>query len=183
MLNIVMAYEPELTVTPLSRPDKKIDNQILIGNKGYFLKQLLAMGFPVPPGFIITTEVFRGFDAVVGYKYIFKDISLRIAKEIARLEKLTGCKFGDPKNPLLLSVRSGATVSLPGMMHSFLNVGINEAIAEGLAQREGFGWAAWDSYRRFLQIWGMFHGLDRNFFDTIIDTYKETLRGKAEDRI
>ena len=140
------------------------------------------MGFPVPPGFIITTEVFRGFDAVVGYKYIFKDISLRIAKEIARLEKLTGCKFGDPKNPLLLSVRSGATVSLPGMMHSFLNVGINEAIAEGLAQREGFGWAAWDSYRRFLQIWGMFHGLDRNFFDTIIDTYKEThgVRRKIE---
>ncbi len=182
LLNAVMAYEPELTVTPLYRPDKKMDNQILIGNKGYYLKQLLALGFPIPPGFIITTEVFRGFDAVIGYKYIFKDISLRIAKEIARLEKLTGCKFGDPKNPLLLSVRSGATVSLPGMMHSFLNVGINEAIAEGLALREGFGWAAWDSYRRFLQIWGMFHGLDRNFFDTIIDTYKDTygIRRKIE---
>ena len=60
------------------------------------------------------------------------------------------------------------------MMHSFLNVGINEAIAEGLARREGFGWAAWDSYRRFLQVWGMFHGLDRDFFDRIMDTYKES---------
>ena len=182
ILNIVMAYEPEMTVTPLYKPDKKMDNQILIGNKGYYLKQLMALGFPIPPGFIITTEVFRGYDALADYKYIFKDISLRIAKEIAKLEKLTGCKFGDRKNPLLLSVRSGATVSLPGMMHSFLNVGIDEAIAEGLAQREGFGWAAWDSYRRFLQIWGMFHGLDRNFFDTIIDTYKETygVRRKIE---
>jgi pyruvate,orthophosphate dikinase len=174
ILNMVMAYEPELTVTPIYKPDKKMDNQILIGNKGYFLKQLSLLGFSVPPGFILTTEVFRSYDAVVGYKYIFKDISIRIGKEITKLEKLTGNTFGDAKKPLLLSVRSGATVSLPGMMHSFLNVGINEAIAEGLAQREGFGWAAWDSYRRFLQVWGMFHGLDRNFFDTIMDAYKVT---------
>lgn len=174
ILNMVMAYEPELTVTPIYRPDKKIDNQILIGNKGYFLKQLSLLGFSVPPGFILTTEVFRSYDAVVGYKYIFNDMSVRIYNEIRKLEKLTGSIFGDPKNPLLLSVRSGATVSLPGMMYSFLNVGINESIAEGLAQRDGFGWAAWDSYRRFLQVWGMFHGLDRNFFDSIMDTYKES---------
>jgi pyruvate,orthophosphate dikinase len=174
ILNMVMAYEPELTVTPIYRPDKKTDNQILIGNKGYFLKQLSRLGFPIPPGFILTTEVFRSYDAVVGYKYIFKDMSLRIGKEIGKLEKLTGRTFGDPNNPLLLSVRSGATVSLPGMMHSFLNVGINEAIAEGLARKEGFGWAAWDSYRRFLQVWGMFHGLDRDFFDGIMDTHKES---------
>jgi pyruvate, orthophosphate dikinase len=174
ILNMVMAYEPELTVTPIYRPDKKIDNQILIGNKGYFLKQLYRLGFPIPPGFILSTEVFRSYDAVVGYKYIFKDISVRISHEIAKLERLTGNTFGDPKKPLLLSVRSGATVSLPGMMHSFLNVGINEAIAEGLAQRDGFAWAAWDSYRRFLQVWGMFHGLDRNFFDSIMEAYKGT---------
>jgi pyruvate, orthophosphate dikinase len=176
ILNMVMAYEPELTVTSIYRSDKKIDNQILIGNKGYFLKQLYRLGFTVPPGFIITTEVFRSYNAVVGYKHIFKDMSLRIAKEIQKLEKLTGRIFGDPKNPLLLSVRSGATVSLPGMMHSFLNVGINEAIAEGLAKKEGFAWAAWDSYRRFLQVWGMFHGLDRDFFDGIMETYKGNYR-------
>lgn len=172
ILNLVMAYEPELVLTSIYRKDKKIDNQILIGNKGYFLKQLAALGFPVPPGFILTTEVFRSYDAVVGYKYIFKDISKRIYDEVVRLEKTLGKKFGDPKNPLLLSVRSGATISLPGMMHSFLNVGMNERIAAGLATRPGFAWAAWDSYRRFLQSWGMFQGLERNFFDTIIDTFK-----------
>jgi pyruvate,orthophosphate dikinase len=174
ILNMVMAYEPELTVTPIHRVDKKTDNQILIGNKGYYLKQLSSLGFSVPPGFILTTEVFRSYDAVVGYKYIFKDLSVRIGREIGKLEKLTGRVFGNSKNPLLLSVRSGATVSLPGMMHSFLNVGINESIAEGLARRDGFGWAAWDSYRRFLQVWGMFHGLDRNFFDSIMDVHKES---------
>ena len=84
-----------------------------------------------------------------------------------------GRKFGDRRNPLLLSIRSGATVSLPGMMKSFLNVGINESIAENLSTKENFQWAAWDSYRRFLQTWGMFQGLNRNYFDAIIDEFKQ----------
>jgi pyruvate,orthophosphate dikinase len=172
ILNLVMAYIPELAISPIYKADKNTDNQILVGNKGYFLKKLASMGFPVPPGFVITTEVFRGYDAVVGYKYIFKDLSLRIYNEIKQLEKMTGCRYGDDKNPLLLSVRSGATMSLPGMMRSFLNVGINEAIAEGLSRKPDFAWAAWDSYRRFLQTWGMFTGLERNFFDIIIDSFK-----------
>jgi pyruvate, orthophosphate dikinase len=133
----------------------------------------MSFGFPVPPGFIITTEVFRGYDAVYGYKYIFNDLASRVNKEIAALEKMTGRKFGDVNNPLLLSVRSGASVSLPGMMHSFLNVGINEAIAEHISSRENFQWAAWDSYRRFLQTWGMFQGLNRDFFDAIMDRFKQ----------
>ncbi len=173
ILNLVMAYIPELAISPLYKRNKEIDNQILIGNKGYFLKELTSFGFPVPPGFIITTEVFRGYEAVVGYKYIFKDLSKRIYKEIMELEGITGKKFGNPKNPLLFSVRSGATISLPGMMHSFLNVGINERIAEGLAKNRDYEWAAWDSYRRFLQTWGMFHGLERNIFDEIMSTYKQ----------
>lgn len=172
ILNLVMAYIPELAISPIYKTDKHTDNQILVGNKGYFLKKLASMGFPVPPGFVITTEVFRGYDAVVGYKYIFKDLSLRIYNEIVRLEKMTGCKYGDDKNPLLLSVRSGATMSLPGMMRSFLNVGINKTIAEGLGRKSDYAWAAWDSYRRFLQTWGMFTGLERNFFDIIIDSFK-----------
>lgn len=73
-------------------------------------------------------------------------------KEMRKLEKITGRKFGHRNNPLLLSVRSGATVSLPGMMKSFLNVGINETIAESLSQKENFQWAAWDSYRRFCRL-------------------------------
>jgi pyruvate,orthophosphate dikinase len=173
ILNLVMAYIPELAISSIYKKNEKMDNQILIGNKGYFLKELVSFDFPVPPGFIITTEVFRGYDAVVGYKYIFKDLSLRIHNEIIELERLTNRKFGDPGNPLLLSVRSGATISLPGMMHSFLNVGINEAIAEGLSKKKHYQWAAWDSYRRFLQTWGMFKGLERNVFDDIINNFKE----------
>ncbi len=173
ILKVVMAYNPELTVSSFYKKNKKVDNQILLGNKGYFLKELISFGFNVPPGFIITTEVFRGYEAVYGYKYIFSDLAVRVNKEIKKLEKITGCKLGDRRNPLLLSVRSGATVSLPGMMKSFLNVGINETIAENLSEKEDFKWAAWDSYRRFLQMWGMFQGMDRNFFDAIIDEFKQ----------
>ncbi|MDI6741130.1 MAG: PEP/pyruvate-binding domain-containing protein [Smithella sp.] len=173
ILKVVMAYNPELTVSSFYKKNKKLDNQILLGNKGYFLKELVSFGFNVPPGFIITTEVFRGYEAVYGYKYIFNDLAVRVNKEIKKLEKITGRKLGDHRNPLLLSVRSGATVSLPGMMKSFLNVGINEAIAENLSEKENFRWAAWDSYRRFLQTWGMFQGMDRNFFDAIINEFKQ----------
>jgi pyruvate,orthophosphate dikinase len=173
ILKVLMSYNPESTVSSFYRKNKKLDNQILIGNKGYFLKELVSFGFNVPPGFIITTEVFRGYDAVYGYKYIFNDLAVRVNKEIATLEKITGRKFGDCRNPLLLSVRSGAAVSLPGMMKSFLNLGINESIAENLSTKENFQWAAWDSYRRFLQTWGMFQGMNRNFFDAIINEFKQ----------
>jgi pyruvate,orthophosphate dikinase len=173
ILNLVMTYEPETAMTPLDRRDKKLDNQIRLGNKGYFLKELSAMGFPVPPGFVLTTEVFRRIDALLGYQYIFDDLNARIVREIRRLERKVGRHFGDPQNPLLLSVRSGATISLPGMMQSILNVGINERIAEGLSQRKGFSWAAWDSFRRYLQSYGMLRGLDRNFFDSLINAFKQ----------
>jgi pyruvate,orthophosphate dikinase len=174
ILKVVMAYNPELTVSSFYKKSKKMDNQILLGNKGYFLKELISFGFNVPPGFIITTEVFRAYDAAVyGYKYILNDLAVRINKEIKKLEKITGRKLGEPGNPLLLSVRSGATVSLPGMMKSFLNVGINESIAETLSKKKDFHWAAWDSYRRFLQTWGMFHGMNRDLFDAIINEFKQ----------
>ena len=172
ILKLVMSYDPELSLTSIYKKNKRLDNQILLGNKGYFLKVLVSLGFRVPPGFIFTTEVFRGFDAVYGDKYIFNDLAVRVNKEIAILEKVTRRKFGDRNNPLLLSVRSGAAVSLPGMMQSFLNVGINTSIAEGLSKKDEFKWAAWDCYRRFLQTWGMFNGLNRNFFDVIMQSFK-----------
>jgi len=172
-LSLVTTYNPDITISPITKTNKKIDTQILLGNKGYFLKELASHNFNVPPGFIITTEVFRCYDAVVSYEYMFKDLNDRIYKELLKLEKMTGRRYGDPKNPLLLSVRSGAAFSLPGMMYSFLNVGINEVIAEGLSRKQRFRWAAWDCYRRFLQMWGMFEGLERNFFDDIIDNFKQ----------
>ena len=172
ILNQVMAYTPELAISSLHVKNKRIDNQIMIGNKAYMLKELIALSLPVPPGFVITTEVFRGYEGVMGHKNIYKDLKLRVYREIKELERVTGKIFGNPENPLLFSVRSGATISLPGMMRSFLNVGINEKIAEGLAQSNQHQWAAWDSYRRFLQTWGMFRGLERNIFDEIINSYK-----------
>jgi pyruvate,orthophosphate dikinase len=172
ILNLVMAYIPELAISTLYKKNKDADNQILIGNKAYLLKELISFNLPVPPGFVITTEVFRGYEGVVGYKYIYNDLKRRVYNEIKALERITGKTFGNPQNPLLLSVRSGATISLPGMMRSFLNVGINETIAEGFARNEDHRWAAWDSYRRFLQTWGMFQGLERNIFDEIMIRYK-----------
>ena len=180
ILNLVMAYIPELAISTLYKKNKETDNQILIGNKAYFLKELTSFNLPVPPGFVITTEVFRGFEGVMGYEYIYEDLWQRICKEIKELERMTGKTFGCPDNPLLLSVRSGATISLPGMMCSFLNVGINETIVEGFAKQDGHQWAAWDSYRRLIQTWGMFQGLERNIFDQIMTSYKNRYEVKKK---
>ncbi|HOE13439.1 MAG TPA: PEP/pyruvate-binding domain-containing protein [Candidatus Saccharicenans sp.] len=173
MLNILMSYNPEIIITPLYKKPQKKDDQILLGNKGYFLKQLYSLSFPVPPGFVLTTEIFRCLEAILGYQEIYQDMNMRLKRELKKLEKITRRRYGHPQNPLLLSVRSGSAISLPGMMSSFLNVGINEEIAEGLSQKKGYAWAAWDCYRRFLQFWGMSEGLDRDFFDEIIDDFKE----------
>ena len=172
ILNLVMSYIPELAISTLYKKNRDADNPILIGNKAYLLKELISYNLPVPPGFVITTEVFRGYEGVVGYKHIYRDLKRRIYREIRELERITGKTFGDPRNPLLLSVRSGATISLPGMMCSFLNVGINEKIVEGIVQTEEHKWAAWDSYRRFLQAWGMFQGIERNVFDELMKSNK-----------
>ena len=176
MLNVLMSYNPEIAMAPLYRKPHRRDDQILLGNKGYFLKQLHSFGFPIPPGFVITTEVFRCLDAVLGYEEIANDLNRRLDRELAKLEVITRKKYGDPRNPLLLSVRSGAAIALPGMMGSFLNVGMNEKIAEALGGQGPYAWAAWDSYRRFLQFWGMSEGLNRDFFDEIIDRFKEEYR-------
>jgi pyruvate,orthophosphate dikinase len=180
ILNLVMAYIPELAISTLYRKNKDTDNQILIGNKAYFLKELTAFNLPIPPGFVITTEVYRGYEGVMGYEYIFEDLWQRICKEIKDLERITGKIFGNPDNPLILSVRSGATISLPGMMCSYLNVGINETIAEGFARQDGHQWAAWDSYRRLVQTWGMFQGLERNIFDEIMTSHKNRYEVKKK---
>jgi len=173
MLNVLMSYNPEIVMAPLHRKPQRRDDQILLGNKGYFLKQLYSFNFPVPPGFVITTEIFRCRDAILGYEDISKDVYRRLDRELRKLEAITHERYANPQNPLLLSVRSGSAIALPGMMSSFLNVGINEEIAENLSRKTGFAWAAWDCYRRFLQFWGMSEGLSRDFFDEIIDRFKE----------
>ena len=120
----------------------------LLGGKGANLAEMANIGLPVPPGFTITTEVCTEFYA--GGKKLPKALDGDIRAAIAKMEKLVGAKFGDAKNPLLVSVRSGARASMPGMMDTILNLGLNDKTAEGLAAKSGNERFAYDSYRRFI---------------------------------
>lgn len=144
---------------------------ILLGNKGALLKKMSGFGLPVPGGFILTTDVFRARTALDS-EPLRSEMAACVLAEVARLERRTGYRFGDPARPLLLSVRGGGPISMPGMLDSFLNVGINEQIAEAVARLRGHPWAAWDAYRRFIQFWGMSHGLPRDAFDALIGDVK-----------
>ena len=147
----------------------------LVGGKGANLAEMCKIGLPVPPGFIITTEAFRCGELIDGFKPAEQNFKESLQKEIRSLERQTGKKFGIPRNPLLLSVRSGAAISQPGMMDTFLDVGINETIVEGMAAESGNQWFAWDNYRRFLQCYGMASDLKRDDFDAIISSFKDKL--------
>ena len=124
----------------------------LLGGKGANLAEMAGLGIPVPPGFTITTEVCGLYDAA-------KDrypagLAEQVDAKLARLEKVLGKKFGDPADPLLVSVRSGARASMPGMMDTVLNLGLNDDTVAGLAKASGNERFAWDSYRRFIQMYG-----------------------------
>lgn len=124
----------------------------LLGGKGANLAEMSTIGVPVPAGFTITTEVCTYY--YDNGKTYPKTLEGQIEANIAKVEKIMGKKFGDVKNPLLLSVRSGARESMPGMMDTILNLGINDEVVEGLAAKTGNPKFAWDSYRRFLQMYG-----------------------------
>ncbi len=174
-LRLLLLYDPSQTVTTVDLRGKHLPGIIHVGNKGLNLVKLKRFGLPVPPGFIITTEAFRCRDIIEHYPPALENFRSQIVHQIAVLEKITGKTFGCSANPLLFSVRSGASISQPGMMDTLLDVGINERIAEGLAARTGNSWFAWDNYRRFLQCYGMAIGMDRDHFDAIISTFKKTL--------
>jgi pyruvate,orthophosphate dikinase len=171
-LHQLLIYDPDNAMTSISEPDNRVTGLIYLGNKGFNLVVLQSLGLPVPPGFIITTEVFRCRQVIESYRPAEKNFKDQIARHIIKLEKMTGKVFGNPGNPLLFSVRSGSSISQPGMMDTFLNVGINETIACGLAAGTGNPWFAWDNYRRFLQCYGMAFGLERDDFDAIIRDMK-----------
>ena len=124
----------------------------LLGGKGANLAEMANIGLPVPPGFTITTEVCSEFYA--GGKKLPKALGDDIRAQIARMEKVVGAKFGDAKNPMLVSVRSGARASMPGMMDTILNLGLNDTTAAGLAAKSGNERFAYDSYRRFVAMYG-----------------------------
>jgi len=171
-LYLLLIYDPENAMTSIHHVHNGVNGMIYLGNKGFNMVKLHKFGLPVPPGFIITTEVFRCKDVIDSYSPAEENFKEQTARHISAIEKVTGKKFGDPKNPLLFSVRSGSSISQPGMMDTFLDVGMNEEITAGLAARSDNAWFAWDNYRRFLQCYGMAFGLERNDFDAIISELK-----------
>ena len=173
LISDIMTYNSEMLISPFWEATPKMDNQVFIGNKAYHLKNLYLNKMPVPPGFVITTETFRRNETINTIPELRSEIHRMIRKFIGGLEGITQRNFGDPKNPLLLSVRSGTAISMPGAMDTLLNVGLNDEIAEAVAQDPDKGWAIWDSYRRLLQSWGMAKGIERDVFDDEINAYKQ----------
>src|SRR5690242_17379211 len=151
----------------------------LLGGKGANLAEMASIGLPVPPGFTISTEMCTRY-----YEEgeSFPD-SLRgeVADGIAHIETVTGKRFGDTSDPLLVSVRSGARVSMPGMMDTVLNLGLNDETVQGLLKASGDARFAWDSYRRFIQMYGsVVLGVEHHRFEEIIETAKMDA-GATED--
>ncbi len=143
----------------------------LLGGKGANLAEMASIGLPVPPGFTITTEVCTHYYDN-GRRYPV-ELGAQVSAALARIEAAVGTRFGDPQKPLLVSVRSGARVSMPGMMDTVLNLGLNDVTVEGLAAGSGDARFAWDSYRRFIQMYGsVVLGVDHHRFEEIIETAK-----------
>jgi pyruvate,orthophosphate dikinase len=172
VLHNIMSFDSDLIISPIYRSTPEMDNQIFLGAKAYFLKQLYANNFPIPPGFVLTTELFRHRRAILQNPELTAEIEELVRLKIMELEEITGKKLGDPENPLLFSVRSGTAISMPGAMDTYLNVGMNDKVAEGLSRKPHMGWTAWDCYRRFLQGWGMAHGIPRDEFDRRMSHFK-----------
>ncbi len=172
-LQLLLNYDPQRSMTGIASPKVRINSIIYLGTKGQNMVKLREYNLPVPPGAIVTTEAFRCKAILESYAPAAQNFKDHLAQEIRRLEQETGKRYGDPDNPLLFSVRSGSAISQPGMMDTLLDVGLNIPITEGLARRTGNTWFAWDSYRRFLQCYGMAFGLQRDDFDAIISAFKK----------
>jgi pyruvate,orthophosphate dikinase len=150
----------------------------LLGGKGIGLAEMTQMGVPVPAGFTITTDACRAY---LRSGDLPDGLELEVEEHVARLEQRTGKRFGSDEDPLLVSVRSGAAVSMPGMMDTILNLGLNNAAAEGLAARTGNARFAFDSYRRLIQMFGeVVDGIDGHRFESALGTLKQH-RGVQHD--
>ena len=132
--------------------DANSKNRALLGGKGAGLSEMTKLKLPVPPGFTITTEVCNEY--YENKKQLPKNLMSQVIKNISKIEKKTGKKWNSSNNPLLISVRSGAAISMPGMMDTILNLGLNDQTVLGLAKMTGNPRFAWDSYRRFIELFG-----------------------------
>ena len=151
--------------------DGSADMKNLLGGKGANLAEMSHLGLPVPPGFTITTEVCTYYYA--NQQTYPKQLKEGVAAALALVEKRVGAKFADPDNPLLVSVRSGARASMPGMMDTVLNLGLNDKTVVGLAKKSGDERFAYDSYRRFIQMYAqVVLGIDHHHFEDVIERQK-----------
>jgi pyruvate,orthophosphate dikinase len=151
----------------------------LLGGKGANLAEMSSLGLPVPPGFTVTTEACLDYEK--SGKKINDEISAQVREALEEIEKITGKSFGDQNNPLLFSVRSGAQVSMPGMMDTVLNLGMNDDSVEGLAKLTGNPRFAWDSYRRFIQMYAnVVMDFNISMLESTLEDLKEA-RGVKED--
>ena len=151
----------------------------LLGGKGANLAEMTGLGLPVPQGFTITTEACTQY--YEDGKVINEEIQAQISEYIVKMEEITGKKFGDLENPLLVSVRSGARASMPGMMDTILNLGLNEEVVEVMAKKSGNPRWAWDCYRRFIQMYSdVVMEVGKKYFEELIDKMKED-RGVTQD--
>ena len=143
----------------------------LLGGKGANLAEMTGMGLPVPQGFTISTEACTQY--YEDGRQINPDIMAEINEYIGKMEEITGKKFGDHENPLLVSVRSGARASMPGMMDTILNLGLNEEVVEVIAEKSNNPRWAWDCYRRFIQMYSdVVMEVGKKYFEELIDEMK-----------
>ena len=155
------------------------DMRNLLGGKGANLAEMTNIGLPVPQGFTITTEACTQY--YEDGREINDEIRAQIDEYIGKMEEITGKKFGDKKNPLLVSVRSGARASMPGMMDTILNLGLNEEVVDAIAEMSGNPRWAWDCYRRFIQMYSdVVMEVGKKYFEELIDEMKEK-RGVKQD--
>lgn len=162
--------------------DGRSDMKHLLGGKGANLAEMTNLGIPVPPGFTITTEVCDAY--YKNNKRYPNGLAKQIEQNLSRLEKLMGTRLGDPNNPLLVSVRSGAAASMPGMMDTVLNLGLTPDAVAGLIKKTGNERFVWDAYRRFITMFGdVVMGVERHCFEEILDKYKKKTRVKSDTEL
>ena len=171
-LDLLMTYNPENAISLLDDVNPYTHDLIHLGNKGFNLITLTEERKPIPPAFVITTEVFRCREVIFDFSKARQEFMQQIRKALNHIEVQTGKVFGSSEKPLLLSVRSGSTLSMPGMMATVHNVGQNEDLVKEFINAHGNEYFAWDNYRRFLQSWAMISGVEREDFQELMDEAK-----------
>ncbi|MBM9616291.1 phosphoenolpyruvate synthase [Desulfobulbus rhabdoformis] len=173
-LDLLMTYNPKKAISSLHDENLRTHDLIHLGNKGFNLVLLTRDKMPVPPAFTITTEVFRCYRAIRKFDRARDEYMRRVRAAVTGLEQLTGRVFGSPDRPLLLSVRSGAAISMPGVMSTIHNVGANvDLLEEFVVKHPAANYFAWDNFRRFQQSWGMANGMEREDFQELMNVHKE----------